>query len=126
MLCTGNAAAGSEGKLVYASTNGGLTFRKVGPAPLNGDGGTLATPPGRPLIVTLATSSAASMLDRSVNGGRTWTQTMYVDNGIGWRDLAYVTSTTGWIIHGSAGFPAYAALMRTVNSGASWKTVPIP
>lgn len=128
LLCTGNGAAGSLGKTVFASANGGWTFRLVGPAPLPGSSvNTLAIPPGRPQVVTLATASGASLLDRSVNGGKTWRIVQYNDGGIGWRDMRYVSPTVGWVVHG--GLPetiSYNWLMRTVNAGATWYGVPIP
>ena len=34
-------------------------------------------------------------LDRSVDGGKTWTQATFDDGGTGMRDLAYVSATTG-------------------------------
>jgi photosystem II stability/assembly factor-like uncharacterized protein len=84
-------------------------------------------PPGRPQIVTLAAYSAASLLSRSVNGGRTWATTVqYNDGGIGWRDMAYATPTIGWLIHGSPGSFTPGGLMRTVNAGATWYNIAIP
>jgi hypothetical protein len=127
VLCMGDGAAGSMGKMIYASANGGRTFSKVGPAPLLGTTGAIAMPPGRPQIVTLAAYSAASLLSRSVNGGRTWATTVqYNDGGIGWRDMAYATPTIGWLIHGSPGSFTPGGLMRTVNAGATWYNIAIP
>jgi len=128
LLCTGNGAAGSLGKTVFASANGGRTFSLLGSAPLPGSSvNTLAIPPGRPQVVTLATASAASLLDRSVNGGMTWRMVQYNDGGIGWRDMRYVSPTVGWVVHG--GLPWTLSLnwlMRTVNAGATWYGVAIP
>jgi hypothetical protein len=128
LLCTGNGAAGSLGKTLFASANGGRTFRLVGPGPLPGSQvNMLAIPPGRPQVITLATASGASVLDRSVNGGKTWRMVQYNDGGIGWRDMRYVSPTVGWLVHGS--LPGHITdnwLMRTVNAGATWYGVPIP
>lgn len=128
LLCTGNGAAGSLGKTVFASANGGRTFRLVGPAPLPGSSvNVLAIPPGRPQVVTLATASGASLLDRSVNGGKTWRMVQYNDGGIGWRDMRYVSPTVGWIVHGGLpGTVNYNGLMRTVNAGTTWYSLAIP
>ena len=77
--------------------------------------------------MTLATSSAASMLDRSVNGGRTWREVRYLDGGLGWRDVAYISATTGWLVHGNLpAFISHNELMRTVNAGASRLYIAIP
>jgi hypothetical protein len=130
LLCTGPGGMGHEEKLLYASANGGRTFSKVGTAPFVGFAGhtdALAIPPGRPLVVTLASSSAESWLGRSVNGGRTWQTVQYNDGGIGWRDLRYASPTVGWIVHGNLPFTVnYNGLMRTVNAGATWYNVVIP
>lgn len=126
--CTGNGAAGSLGKTVFASADGGRTFRLVGSAPLPGSSGNaLAIPPGRPQVVTLATASGASLLDRSVNGGRTWRMVQYNDPAFGWRDMRYVSLTVGWVVHGSLPWGVnYNQLMRTVNAGSTWYVVAIP
>ena len=127
ILCAGNGAAGSMGKLVFASADRGRTFHRAGLAPLPGIAGTLAIPAGQPRLMTLATSSAASMLDRSVNGGRTWREVRYLDGGLGWRDVAYISATTGWLVHGNLpAFISHNELMRTVNAGASWLYIAIP
>ncbi len=127
LLCGGPGATGHQEKLLLASDNAGRSFRKAGPAPFGGIAGALAVPPGRPQIVTLATSSAASFLDRSVNSGKTWRETQYWDGGLGWRDVGYVSPTVGWLIHGSTpNWLVSNVLMRTVNAGATWYNVAIP
>jgi hypothetical protein len=126
MFVAMNAGAGSSIKGIFASANGGRTFRLAGRAPTGGVGGALALPPGRPLLVTLASSDGASFLYRSVNGGRTWTTTVYGDGGLGWTDVAYISVTTGWLIHGNLGALIPNRLMRTINAGASWHNVAIP
>jgi hypothetical protein len=50
-------------------------------------------------VLTLVEASGATFLDRSANGGKTWTQTVYRDGGTGMRDLAYVSATTGYLVH---------------------------
>jgi hypothetical protein len=67
-------------------------------------------------------------LYQSVNGGNTWQNTTYSDGGLDTRDLAYVSSTTGYLIHFSGG-PVIAyglGLMKTINAGATWTTITIP
>jgi hypothetical protein len=52
----------------------------------------------------------------------------YFDGGLGFRDLAYASATTGYLIH-YGGSPVIAlgkGLMKTTNAGATWKTIPIP
>ncbi len=121
-------AAGSSAKAVFVSSNGGRTFREAGQAPPGGIPRLLAMPPYQPQLMTLAASNGASFLDRSVNGGRTWQQVTYSDGGLGWRDLAYVSATTGYLVHfGGGPVIAYSqGLMKTTNAGARWQTVAIP
>ncbi len=119
---------GSSYKEVFTSANGGRTFHLAGPAE-PGEVGMLAMPQGRPKVITLTATSGASYLYRSVNGGKTWPKTTtYFDAGLGFRDLSYVSGTTGYLIHFS-GDPVIAygqGLMKTTNSGAAWKTIAIP
>jgi photosystem II stability/assembly factor-like uncharacterized protein len=119
---------GQSIKKVFTSSNGGRTFHLVGSPPLSGQIGTLAMPPGRPRLITMSAASGATYLYRSVNGGRTWGGTVFFDGGLDSRDLAYVSGTTGYVIHFS-GDPVIAygmGLLKTSNAGATWKAAPIP
>lgn len=115
-------------KEVFTSADGGHTFHLAGRPAEPGEPGMLAMPPAQPQVITLTAASGASYLYRTVNGGQTWQQTTYFDGGLGFRDLAYVSATTGYLIH-FAGSPVIAyskGLMKTANAGASWQAVPIP
>ena len=119
---------GQSFKEVFTSANGGRTFHLVGQPAEPGNVGLLAMPPGRPRVITLTASSGATFLYRSVNGGSTWKYATLSDGGLGVRDLAYVSATTGYVIHFNGG-PIMAngmGLLKTANAGASWKTVAIP
>jgi photosystem II stability/assembly factor-like uncharacterized protein len=122
-LCLGSAATGSENKAVLRSVNGGRTVHFAGKAPFNGIAGTIAVPPNRSKVVTLATSSAVSMLDRSADGGRTWKQVRYNDGGAGWSSLAYVSRTVGWLVHGEPGQSGVDQLLRTTDAGVTWHKI---
>jgi photosystem II stability/assembly factor-like uncharacterized protein len=115
-------------KEVFTSTNGGKTFRLQGKPSQAGQVYQLAMVPGNPKVLTLEAASGATFLDRSVNGGKTWTQAEFFDGGTGMRDLAYVSATTGYTVHVSDS-PALAyglGLLKTTNAGKSWRTVKIP
>jgi photosystem II stability/assembly factor-like uncharacterized protein len=115
-------------KKVYTSANGGRTFRLAGSPPEPGQVLTLALPPGRPRILDLAAASGASFLYRSANGGGTWKQATYDDGGLSFRDFAFVSASTGYLVHYNGG-PVIAygkGLMKTTNAGVSWTNVPIP
>jgi photosystem II stability/assembly factor-like uncharacterized protein len=119
---------GQSIKKLFASSNGGRTFHLAGSPPLAGQIGTVAMPPGRPRMITMSAASGATYLYRSADGGKTWGETVYLDGGLDTRDLAYVSGTTGYVIHFSGG-PVIAygqGLLKTSNAGATWKAVPIP
>jgi photosystem II stability/assembly factor-like uncharacterized protein len=115
-------------KEVFASSNGGRTFHEVGQPSEAGQVYQLAMVPGNPKVLTLEAASGATFLDRSVNGGKTWTQATFDDGGTGLRDLLYVSATTGYTVHVSDS-PALAyglGLLKTTNAGKTWSTVKIP
>ncbi len=43
---------------------------------------------------------------------------MHRDGGPGWRNVAYVSGTTGWLIHGNLGAITASRLMNTINVAA--------
>ena len=115
-------------KEVFTSVNGGKTFHQQGSPSEAGQVFQLAMVPGNPKVLTLEAASGATFLDRSVNGGKTWTQATFDDGGTGMRDLAYVSATTGYTVHVSE-TPALAyglGLLKTTNAGKTWRTVKIP
>lgn len=119
---------GSSLKAVFTSSNGGRTFRLAGEPPEPGQVRTLAMPPGRPQVITMTAASGASYLYRSVNAGKSWQTTTYFDGGLDFRDFAYVSASTGYLIH-FGGIPIIAytmGLMKTADAGAHWKKVTIP
>jgi photosystem II stability/assembly factor-like uncharacterized protein len=119
---------GESPKYVFTSANGGRTFHLAGYPGHPGNTGLIAMPPGNPRVITLTATSGASYLYRSADSGKTWRMATHLDGGLGFRDLAYASATTGYLIH-YGGSPAIAlgkGLMKTANAGASWRTVPIP
>jgi len=119
---------GSSHKDVFTSANGGRTFHLAGHPAEPGNTGLLAMPPGNPQVITLTATSGASYLYRSADTGKTWRMATFFDGGLGFRDLAYASATTGYLIHyGGSPVIAYGkGLMRTTNAGATWRTIPIP
>jgi len=119
---------GESIKKVYTSADGGHTFHLAGSPPIPGQVGTLAMPPGNPKVITMSAASGATYLYQSANSGKAWSQTVYSDGGLDLRDLAYITATTGYVIHYNGG-PVLAntqGLLKTTNTGTTWTTVPIP
>jgi photosystem II stability/assembly factor-like uncharacterized protein len=119
---------GVSPKDVFTSANGGRTFHLAGHPGDSGNVGLIAMPPGNPQVITLTATSGASYLYRSADSGKTWRMATYFDAGLGFRDLAYASATTGYLIHYNGG-PVIAygkGLMKTTNAGSSWATVHIP
>ena len=130
LACTNPSSPqpGSSPKDVFTSANGGSTFHLAGHPGDSGNVGLIAMPPGHPQVITLTATSGASYLYRSADSGRTWRKTTYFDGGLGFRDLAYASATTGYLIHFTGNpFIVYSkGLMKTANAGATWRAVPIP
>jgi photosystem II stability/assembly factor-like uncharacterized protein len=121
-LCTGNGAAGSSDKVVLSSASGGRAVHLAGRAPSGGSGAIIAVPPHRAKVITLAAESGASFLDRSADGGRTWTQ-MTVPGSAGGpllSSLSYVSRKTGWAVLGEPGQGSQNRLLRTSDAGRTW------
>jgi photosystem II stability/assembly factor-like uncharacterized protein len=82
---------------LWQTTDGGRQWRKTfheqGKPSEAGQMYQLAMVPGNPKVLTLEAASGATFLDRSVNGGKTWTQATFDDGGTGMRDLAYFTTS---------------------------------
>jgi photosystem II stability/assembly factor-like uncharacterized protein len=122
-LCLGNGAAGSMGKEVLRSADGGKTVHLAGQAPFGGSGGVIAVPPHRSKVITLATAGGASMLDRSADGGKTWTTVTYPNGGMPWSSLSYVTRAVGWVVADGPLQVSANRLLRTANAGRGWHTI---
>lgn len=119
---------GSSTKAVYTSTNGGRRFHLAGEPAEPGNVVMLAMPPRNPKVITLEAASGATYLYRSTDGGKTWQVKEFLDGGMEFRDLAYVSAKTGYAVHFNGG-PALAyglGLVRTRNTGATWNTVTTP
>ncbi len=116
-LCLGDAAAGQQGKAVLRSVDGGRTTHLAGMPPTSDPGGVIALPPRRPQVITLGTEFR---LDRSGDGGKTWTARAANTGGAPWNSLSYLSRTAGWAEFGSA---PYGGLLRTTNAGVTWHQV---
>jgi photosystem II stability/assembly factor-like uncharacterized protein len=118
LLCLGNGAAGSAGKIVYSSHDGGRSFTRAGQAPFGGTATSLAQP--GPAHIFLATASGASWIYGSNDGGRTWRVAL---NGSGapWNDLGFTTPAQGVVVSGIP--PIGSALNMTRDGGRTWSRV---
>ena len=125
----GDPQPGLSYKEVFTSGNGGKSFHAAsGKPPIAGQVVQLAMPTGKPQIITMTATSGASYFYQSVNSGKSWTTKTYYDGGLDFRDLAYVSGTTGYVVHFSGAIPDLAyglGLLKTVNDGKTWTKVTI-
>lgn len=127
LLCTGGAAAGSTQKYVYRTSGPGAAWTLQGKPPLGGDGGQISA--GSDSAILIATSSGASLMYRSTDGGRTWSTALTEDDGgAGWADAGFTTSTQAIVVHGppardggADGHPG--RLLLSTDAGASWSSL---
>jgi photosystem II stability/assembly factor-like uncharacterized protein len=124
-LCSGGAGLGSEPKEVLTSSDGGQIVHLAGQAPSAGDAVGIAVPPGRPQVITLAANSGASFLDRSADGGKTWTELQIpgTGGGPGLSSLSYPSPAVGWVVVGNPGEGSENWLLRTSDAGLSWHKI---
>ena len=121
LLCVGEPATGNALKVLYASGDGGAHFRRAGAPPVSGDGFDLLAQPA-PQHIFLATTSAASWLYVSGNGGRTWGQSLFIsDGGAGWSDFGFTASSQGAAIDGNLLSGSHMYMTR--DAGRTWHAI---
>ena len=123
LLCAGDPAAGSEGKALYSSGDGGASFSLTREWAGPGDQFDLLAQPTAQHIF-LATSSAATMLDASSDGGRTWGTALYLDDGgLGWSDFGFTTPVQGVAIEGNLTLGHHSRMYMTWDAGQTWHQI---
>jgi hypothetical protein len=135
LACTGGAAAGSVGKELFISHDGGHTDQRVPDPPFGGDFTALAMP--GPTTVLLSAASGASEVYRTASPDTAWTTPLsFGDGGAGLNDLQFVDPSDGALIHGSAALALLSAgdtqveaglgsLYLTDDGGSTWFPVAI-
>ena len=112
LLLVGQGYTGHTVKRVATSSDLGAHWTVAGRPSDEGDGGVLAGGSADDLV--LATASAASWLDRSPDGGHSWsTIVTYGDGGIGWADLGFTTVSNAVVVHGPAAAGCPSPVART-------------
>jgi hypothetical protein len=125
LLCAGDPAMGTEGKAVYSSVNGGASFSLTSAWAGPGDHFNLLAEPTAQHIF-LATSSSATWLDVSGDGGTTWSTALTIDDGgVGWSDFGFTTPTQGVAIEGYPGSPynGTSTMYMTWDAGQTWHQI---
>jgi hypothetical protein len=117
----------TEGVKLLSSDNGGRTFHLAGTwtPTVVGEGGVIALPPGRPRIISFIPPSDAGLgaFGRSADGGHRWYALPGYSIELSWNSLAYVSASTGWVVSGQVGSGPASVLLRTVDSGRTWRAV---
>jgi hypothetical protein len=117
LLCTGQAADGSQVKTVYTSSDSGTTWHLGGTAPAAGTATSVAGTPSGTLVV--ATSLG---LEISTDGGATWTA---ADTAVPPGGFAFVGMTTSLQGVAVPADPHQYAVWFTMDGGQNWQASPI-
>lgn len=120
LLCSGQPGLGSSQKALLSSSDGGARYARAGTPPAGGDSGFLAQPGARHVFV--ATSSGATWLYVSTDGGRHWRTNLQLDDGgKGWSDFGFTTASQGVAVEG---LPVTGShLYITYDAGRTWHRV---
>src|ERR1700722_20219841 len=127
VMCAGDGAAGSVGKIVFVSDDLGSHWTRTGAPARGGDPEGVSAASASQLVV--AAASGASMLYYSGDGGARWSTAYYEgDGGLGFNDLGFTTAADGVVVYGPAQSDDNAEsrpgwLLLTSNGGASWQPV---
>jgi hypothetical protein len=121
LLCAGNSGMGSQGKILYSSSDGGASFSLAGMPPTGGDQfEQLAQPAAQHIF--MATFSALTLLDVSGDGGRSWGTALSInDGGLGWSDFGFTTPAQGAAIYGNLRFGSH--MYMTWDAGQTWHQI---
>ena len=122
LLCDGNPGFSKAVKTVYVSSDTGKTDTYAGQMGPFGIQAQLAASPSGNLAV--ASVSDGSFIYINDTHKKSWTMVEGIsDGGAGWNDIAYVSSTTAWVVYGPADFAGPGQLWMTRDSGHHWGPV---
>ena len=116
LLCSGPAAGGQQSKTVYASADGGQTWRRTGQAPAAGTAFFLSASPSGTLV--LATSLG---IEVSADGGASWSAASGTMPPAGFAYAGMTTATQGVAVPAD---PSQHALWFTYDGGSTWQPSP--
>ena len=116
LLCAGQPAGGRQRKTIYASTDGGQTWRRTGQAPAAGTASFLSAGPSGALV--LATSLG---IEVSTDGGATWSAAGGTVPPGGFAYAGMTTDTQGVAVPAS---PAQHGVWLTYDGGRTWQPSP--
>ena len=117
LLCSGPAAGGQQSKTVYASADGGQTWRRAGQAPAAGTASFLSGSPSGTLV--LATSLG---IEVSTDGGASWSAASGAMPPGGFVYAGMTTDAQGVAVPAD---PSQHAVWFTYNGGGTWQRSPV-
>jgi photosystem II stability/assembly factor-like uncharacterized protein len=117
LLCAGPSAGGQQSKTVYASSDGGQTWRRRGRAPAAGTAFLLSASPSGTLV--LATSLG---IEVSADGGARWSAASGAQPPGGFAYAGMTTDAQGVAV--PAG-PSQPAVWFTYDGGGTWQRSPL-
>jgi photosystem II stability/assembly factor-like uncharacterized protein len=107
------------GEHLWSSTDGGVTFARVGGRlPINSVSA-VATPDGSTIVVGGSKSSGESLMT-SIDGGRTWTSTLNAGM-VQFAQLGFTTKTQGLVI--TSDTAGAGRMLMTHDGGRTWSRV---
>jgi hypothetical protein len=117
LLCAGQAAGGSQVKIVYTSSDGGTTWQLGGTAPAAGTATSVAGTPSGAIVI--ATSVG---IEISTDRGATWTAASTATPPGGFAFVGMTTSARGVAVPADA---HQDAVWFTADGGQTWQASPI-
>jgi photosystem II stability/assembly factor-like uncharacterized protein len=117
LLCAGPRAGGRQAKTIYASQDGGQTWRRAGLAPAAGTASSLSGSPSGTLV--LATSLG---IEISRDGGASWSAAGGTMPPGGFAYVGMTSSTQGVAVPAD---PAEHAIWFTYDGGSTWRPSPV-
>jgi photosystem II stability/assembly factor-like uncharacterized protein len=117
LLCTGPTAGGQQSKTVYASPDGGQTWRRAGQAPAAGTAFFLSGSPSGTLV--LATSLG---IEVSADGGISWSAASGAVPPGGFVYAGMTTDAQGVAVPAD---PSQHAVWFTYDGGRTWQPSPV-
>ncbi len=123
VVCAGSPGTGQQGKVLFASSDGGTSFVDVGPAPLTGGLGQVAAYGVD--VVALTATSGAGEIDVSADGGLHYVTTTLAGGGASLTSLAWTSPTSAVVVEGGPGLAGPDRLLVSRDGGVHWATLPV-
>ncbi len=117
LVCGDGVAAGSSGKLVYGSADGGRTWRHLTSAPFGGDLDGVAASPDTLLV---SWGGGAAGIYASLDGGGHWATAYTGQIAYGITELGMTTAAQGYAIDSRSVF------LMTRDAGRHWTAIRVP